>query len=972
MDLILVDRWPHPLTAEGREQTLLPSAPGATALDVVRAVAPDALRGALDVRVDGLPVAPRAPLPPRAIVTVRAAVEGDSLRTILQIAVLAASIAVGNVAALGAWASVAGAGVAIVGNLVVNALIPPEVPGGSAPQRDPVYALTGGANRARPYEPLLLLLGRHRVYGDLAASEYTERNGDDQYLYQLFDWGVATFVDRARGKDRLADVRIGGTAIGEYEGVSREWVEPGEDATLVDARVTTLAGAEIPADEVFTRNLPAGTRRIEVELAAVLAQRKRKNGRVFGAIATVTVRTGGSIRRVRVGSGPDADHPGDPARVTVGIDLGGVREGWSVEVSRTAFARASGHDIEQDVVTVAAVRCHRAAPDGWTAPPSTRLALRIRASRQLHGRVDRLSAVAETSPWRWVDGAWREPDGAPGRNPAAVYVSYCRGWWHAGARVAGVGLAAESLDAELLGDWHEFCAREGLSCDLLIDAPTSHAEMLRLIARTGRASPTWQTGRLGVVRENPARVPTALLTPGNIVAGSYRMEWASRATATEIAARFVDPEADWQFSMVRAAVPGARGAAETAEVTLRGVTDREQARREAARIAARQAYHRRRHSWAMGREGGAIARGDVVLASPALIGGDAGRVAGGDAERVELDRDVHVPFGATLLVRTLAGDHHATAVKPGASAREVVLADPLAAAPGADGADPRDVLWRLQTPEDAPMRLLVVDTRPTRDGGVEFAAIDDDPRYYAAAGGDAVLEAGDGDGESRVLSAQVFDRLAGPAVILTVDVAATGDWRGATVETRRLGASAWREAAVIDAAATSAEWQSEHPPGATVEIVVVPVAPGPALTVRHTIGLAPALPPPTDLRVGTAGAARVFSFAPSPGDVAAHKLLWIAGAAAPLRAMAALAMAPPRPGAAFGERITLHLAEPVQAGAYAFAVVAVGHDGGESAPAIASAVLPSLLRAPVSTAGTEEERHYTVEAPVEDDVRVEW
>lgn len=90
----------------------------------------------------------------------------------------------------------------------------------------------------------------------------------------------------------------------------------------------------------------------------------------------------------------------------------------------------------------------------------------------------------------------------------------------------------------------------------MLDKATSHAEVLTLIAQCGRASPTWQSGRLGVVWEERGRPATALIAPGNIVAGSFAVEYASGQAAEEIVVRYIEPAFDWQYNTLRRLVPG--------------------------------------------------------------------------------------------------------------------------------------------------------------------------------------------------------------------------------------------------------------------------------------------------------------------------------------------------------------------------------------------------------------------------------
>ena len=96
------------------------------------------------------------PLKGGEIVTLRAALAdggGDKnpLRTILQIGVLVAAIVVPPLLFTATWAqTLAGAAITIAGGLIVNAIAPPILPDAARPRAiEPIYSLSGGANRAR-------------------------------------------------------------------------------------------------------------------------------------------------------------------------------------------------------------------------------------------------------------------------------------------------------------------------------------------------------------------------------------------------------------------------------------------------------------------------------------------------------------------------------------------------------------------------------------------------------------------------------------------------------------------------------------------------------------------------------------------------------------------------------------------------------------------------------------------------------
>src|SRR5690606_3745801 len=120
--------------------------------------------------------------------------------------------------------AVAGAQAALMigGSLLINALLPPITPTlgklgtGQKYESSPTYSIQGGRNRMRRWEPMTVIFGRHKVIPDLGAQYYTEYVGDDQYLNQVFHFGLqADSVD-------LSGFRIGDTPISNYQGVQIE------------------------------------------------------------------------------------------------------------------------------------------------------------------------------------------------------------------------------------------------------------------------------------------------------------------------------------------------------------------------------------------------------------------------------------------------------------------------------------------------------------------------------------------------------------------------------------------------------------------------------------------------------------------------------------------------------------------------------------------------------------------------------
>ncbi len=131
----------------------------------------------------------------------------------------------------------------------------------------------------------------------------------------------------------------------------------------------------------------------------------------------------------------------------------------------------------------------------------------------------------------------------------------------------------------------------------------SAAAVLQMIARAGRASMTYQTGKLGVVWDAENLPVSAMVGPFNVRAGSFKITYINEGTVDEIVANFVNKDAGWVMDEVRAKVPGAIATNNPLQLDLDGCTNADMAGREANLIAASQVWKRRRVSWETDLEG---------------------------------------------------------------------------------------------------------------------------------------------------------------------------------------------------------------------------------------------------------------------------------------------------------------------------------------------------------------------------------
>ena len=279
-----LDFWPHPVTAAGR--ALVVVEPGRTIAEIFEQVP---LTGAAVATVNGTILGRErwgeVRLREGDVVTMRAAVRGaggdgegsNPIAIVASIALLITAPYLAGYALTGEFALVAGieaslltAGIGIGGMLIINQVFPPRLPTpatqANVGQPDPQYSLTAGANSARPYETILLVLGEHRVFPDIVSRPYTEYDADsDQYLNQIFDYGIGTL--------EFEPHHLGDTELDDFEDVETEKALLVSGAkrilgTLVAGNVDTIEGGALEYNSALERSTAVGTFKVGFDIIA--------------------------------------------------------------------------------------------------------------------------------------------------------------------------------------------------------------------------------------------------------------------------------------------------------------------------------------------------------------------------------------------------------------------------------------------------------------------------------------------------------------------------------------------------------------------------------------------------------------------------------------------------------------------------------------------------------------------------------
>jgi len=579
------------------------------------------------------------------LITLKAKLQGGgngdknkSIRTILTIIVLLYSQQ---------YSGAAQVAIAAIGSYAVSSLFPPLFPPAEAlrgEESSPTYSISGGSNRARLFKPMPCVLGSHRIFPDLGAKTYTEFQGEDQFLYQVFNFGLTNIA--------LSDFRIGETLITDYEDYTLEQSNASGVLTLFPVNVDTTAGATLTEPVSWiTRTSGLNATALTVDLAGYLFRSGNDGIEQWTVIIEIEYRLVGDI--------PWLPFNAASANILKHSSRQPLRMGFQRSVASGQYEvrcrRTTPEDTDTRVsskIDWSQLRTYQ--PDTADYTGQTRIALRIRANEQLQGIVSTLSATATLSCPVWDGANWVSQVTS---NPAWLFLYWAKGKILNGRRLFGGGLADTDMDLEAIKEWGAWCTSKGLSCNLVFDRDMSVEQQLIIIARTGRAHPTRGTGKVGVIWDQGNQLPVAFFGMSNIKQGSFIINYARKRRYDEVALNFINPALNWQPDTVRALATGITNPLETLTVELMGCTDSVMAGKEANLIMAETEYRRRATTWETDIEGLVVTRGDVVGLSHDLTQwAYSGRLISGTNNQLFLDRDVIFSSGFNHYIRLIYPD----------------------------------------------------------------------------------------------------------------------------------------------------------------------------------------------------------------------------------------------------------------------------------------------------------------------------
>ena len=582
-----------PVIDPSLDRRVLTAAPGQTIAEIVATAAPlaraDSLRVTL-VDARGTVVVPaenwlRVRPKPGVTVVVRPVPGNNVLRSVLQIVITVAAVALGQAwavplaSAIGIPVAAAAAlitiGVSVIGSLLLNALIPPPK---RDPKDSPTYAITGFRNTSNPDGAIPVPFGRIRMAPPFAAPPYTEIVGDVQYIRALFLWGY--------GPLHISDLKIGDTSISEYDEVQIEtregWPSDAPVTLYPDQVIEEGIGAELTRDwqRTDSGDYVQGGSTVEKPIVRYTASDADRAGVIIGFPGGLTTISSSGNRQNRTVSVRIRQRPiagGDWQTVTT-LDITAARQvpiwrqhiwtlptrgAWQIEVTRMTDESKDSNVTDRTVWQ--ALQSYRPEYPIAFDKSVALTSVRIKATAQLNGQLDNLSGLVNrvAADWDAATNSWivRET-----RSPAAAYR------W----ALQGPASTYPATDAELyldpIQDWAVFCKDKGLHYDRVHDQTEPLQDALQAICHAGRASWDRSSGRYSVVVDRPSDLIVDHINPRN--ARDFRVVRTYPERPHAFRVPFADASNDYKKSERLVPWPGHTGPIEvTEQLELPGITD---------------------------------------------------------------------------------------------------------------------------------------------------------------------------------------------------------------------------------------------------------------------------------------------------------------------------------------------------------------------------------------------------------------
>lgn len=517
---------------------------------------------------------------------------GSSVGNILAAIVIAVAAYFTFGLSLVATAAVGIAALAVLS--LAGAVVPPPTGAvGAGESRSPTYSLGAQGNNARLLEAIPRVYGRVRTYPDLASQPYSEYQGNQQYLYQLFCVSV--------GNVEIEKILVDETDLTSFEDAEFQIINPGQAVTLFPDNVVTSDAVQ--SLEMFAPNnpnynvlgpfvsAPANTKTNKIAIDVALPQGLGKVGTSTTDLQGFTISAIFEYRAI------------DDAGAPIGA--------WTTLVSKSFTLATKSPQVYSLTADVPLgryqVRGYRTSGEGdattfgmiqWLALRSylqsvhvygnvTLIAVKMRATGTLNSTTARkFSTIVKGLVQKWdpVNG-WGALQYTA--NPIWCAADTLRNEDY------GRGLGTDRFNISNFYRLSQVYDTRGDTFNGVFDTTTQLWSALTQICRVGRAVPVYYAGVIDIIRDEPATLPTQVFTPSKMVSGTFKTNYSffDVDTPDHVIIEYID-DSTWKTATVPCALPG-EPMLNPKTVKFFGITNRDQAWKEGISMAAANRDRRR-------------------------------------------------------------------------------------------------------------------------------------------------------------------------------------------------------------------------------------------------------------------------------------------------------------------------------------------------------------------------------------------
>lgn len=424
---------------------------------------------------------------------------------------------IGGVSVLGALAAGATAvGISMIGSMAISALqsTPKQSKGVVTAADSPTSFIEGARNTVNTYGIIPVNLGTNRMFPCLAATTFTETNGNKQYCRQLFSYGY--------GKVQISERKFGETLIDVFSEVEFD------DRLNADLNQGT---------KLYTESIYQDSSSVKITKAAgeiVRTTQRNVNEAIIditfnGLCWIVGAETGGGGKFHGAKFSWDVDFQVyySPTGEEDWVDLGV----WHNSAATTTQLRVSKRIVfpeigQYDIKIVRLTNDNEGSSEFLTDSYLTALksvsysspvrfanisgsAMRIKGTDQINGAVDSYNCIVTTLVKRYNPNTDEWDNDQPSSNPADLFRYVLQ------SPAFAKHIDDSQIDLEKLAEWWIYCDSLNLTYNRVIDYDTSVDDVINDICAAGVATPTKVNNIYSVIIDNERPLVKGLVTPRN-------------------------------------------------------------------------------------------------------------------------------------------------------------------------------------------------------------------------------------------------------------------------------------------------------------------------------------------------------------------------------------------------------------------------------------------------------------------------